>query len=97
MDLKINDKFIIIWTDYIKYKAKLRGFDIAKIEDILRYSTERYFDTTTLRSVVIGKHHNQLTAIPYQINGKEIIPITIHAITRQQIKFHINTGRFINE
>ena len=29
----------IIWTEYLKYRAKLRGFDLAKIEDIIRYTT----------------------------------------------------------
>ena len=28
----------IIWTDYMKYRARLRGFDLAKIEHIVRYS-----------------------------------------------------------
>lgn len=26
----------IIWTDYMKYRARLRGFDLAKIEHIVR-------------------------------------------------------------
>jgi len=43
--LNSPEKRAIVWTDYMKYRANLRGFDLAKIEDILRYSTERYFDT----------------------------------------------------
>ena len=40
----------------MKYKARLRGFDLAKIEDIVKYSTERYFDTETGRQIAIGPH-----------------------------------------
>ena len=45
-----------VWADYMKYRAALRGFDLTTIEDIVRYSTERYFDTETSRWVVIGHH-----------------------------------------
>lgn len=54
MDAQID----IIWTDYMRYRAKLRGFDIAKIEHIMRYSSERYVDTATGRTVVVGRHDN---------------------------------------
>jgi hypothetical protein len=35
--------------------------------------------------------------IPYEIEEENIIPVTIHVTTRQQIKFRLKTGRFINE
>lgn len=38
---------ICVFTDYLKFRAGLRGFDLIKIEDILRYSQERYFDVET--------------------------------------------------
>ncbi len=44
------------FTDYIKYRAALHGFDLSKIENILRYSQERYFDIETQRKIIIGKH-----------------------------------------
>jgi hypothetical protein len=31
-----------IFTDYLKYRAELRGFDLGLIEHIVRYSPERY-------------------------------------------------------
>jgi len=37
----------IVWSGYMKYRTELRGFDFRKIEDVLRYSKERYFDTIT--------------------------------------------------
>lgn len=91
------EESIIIWSDYLKYRTKLRGFEVSKIEDILRYSGERYFDTITKRLIVVGKHDERLVMIPYEKHGNEIIPVTIHAITRQQINFRLKTGRFVYE
>jgi len=88
---------MIVWTDYMKYRARLRGFDLAKIGHIVRYSSERYFDTATGRIVVVGRHDNTLVMIPYEADEGSITLITIHATTRQQIKFRLKTGRFTNE
>jgi len=87
----------IIWTDYVKYRARLRGFDIANIEHIVRYSSERYFDTVTGRLIAVGRIDNLLVIIPCDTNQGSITPITIHATTRQQINFRLKTGRFISE
>ncbi len=46
---------IIRWTEYMKYRAKLRGFDLTKIENIVEYSTERYSDTVTGGRVAVGR------------------------------------------
>ncbi len=86
-----------IWTDYIKYKARLRGLDLAKIEGIVRYLTERYFDTGTGRQIAIGSHDNQLVMTPYEAHQDSVIPITVHATTRQQIRSRIRTGRYTLE
>ncbi len=88
---------IVVWTDYVKYKAKLRGFDLAKIENIIRASPERYSDTETGRRVVVGRHDNRLVIIPYEADENSITPVTIHVTTRQQINFRFRTGRFIHE
>ncbi len=95
--VNLNDcgKFSIEWTDYIKYRADLRGFDITKIESILRSSQERYFDTITQRNIAVGKHDKRLVLVPYEINNNLISPVTVHATTRQQINFRLKTGRFI--
>ncbi|MBC8230761.1 hypothetical protein H8E77_14525 [bacterium] len=87
----------IVWTDYLKYKARLRGFDLTKIENIARYSPERYSDTVTGRRIAVGRHDNKLVMIPYEADEDSITPVTIHVITRQQINFRIRTGRFIHE
>lgn len=88
---------MIVWTEYLQYRVKLRGFDLDKLESIVKYSTERYNDTETGRSVVVGRHDSQLVIIPYEVDKDIITPVTIHATTRQQISFRLKTGRFIHE
>ena len=91
----IPEESVIIWTGYMKYRAELRGFELSKIENILRHSAEKYLDTATQRSIVVGKHEDILVIIPYEKHGIEVTPITIHATIRQQINFRLKTGRFI--
>lgn len=79
----------------MEHRIKLRGFDQSRIEEILRYTDERYFDTATQRMIAIGKHDKRLVLIPYEQNDDTIVPVTIHATTRQQIKFRVQNGRFI--
>ncbi|MBF0117416.1 MAG: hypothetical protein HQK79_01155 [Desulfobacterales bacterium] len=83
----------VFWSDYFIYRAKLRGYDLSKVESILKYSDERYYDTETQRSIVVRKHDERVVIISYEIKDKTITPITIHAITRQKIKFRIKIGR----
>ncbi len=56
----------VIFSDYFRYKAKLRGFHLTQLEDIVRYSSERYVDTVTDRLIVIGRHDNDIVMIPYE-------------------------------
>jgi hypothetical protein len=71
-----------------------RGYKKEQIEHIIRFSSERYFDTETRRFVIVGKHGAKEVIIPYDIEEKTIIPVTIHAISRQQIRFRKLSGRF---
>lgn len=88
---------MVVWTDYMQYRARLRGFDLEKLEQIVTHSTERYFDTETGRLVVIGRYDTQLVILPYEMVEDVITPITVHTTTRQQINFRLNSGRFIYE
>jgi uncharacterized DUF497 family protein len=85
---------MVIWTDYLKHRARLRGFDLVPIEQIVRFSEERYFDTTTQRMVAIGRHGSLLVLVAYEQEGETLTPITLHATIRQQITFRLRTGRF---
>jgi hypothetical protein len=87
----------INWTEYLQYRAELRGFDLTKLEHIIRHSDERYLDTETRLAVVVGRHDRQLVLIPYEVAGDDITPVTVHAITCQQIRFRLRTGRFMHE
>jgi hypothetical protein len=86
-----------IWSEYIRHRAESREFDLGKIEEILRYSAERYFDTETNRLIAVGRHDERLIMVPYETYRDTIRPVTVHAVTRQQINFRIKTGRFTNE
>jgi hypothetical protein len=46
---------------------------------------------------VVGRHDRQLVMIPYEVSGDTITPVTVHAITRQQIRFRLRAGRFTHE
>jgi len=93
----MTGKTHIVWTDYLRYRAGLRGFDLARIEEIVRYSDERYVDTATGRLVAVGKHALQLAMVPYEIEEDVIRPVTVHATTRTQIEARIKSGRFTHE
>ena len=84
----------IVWTEYLQYRVELRGFELARLEHIARHSSERYVDTETGRTIVVGRHDKQLVMIPYEVDGDVITPVTVHAVTRQQIRFRLQTGRF---
>jgi len=85
----------IIWTDYMQYRAELRGFDLSILENIIRFSGERYDDTVTGTQIVVGKHNQELVMIPYETNEDSITPVTVHTTTRQQIKFRLTSGRLV--
>ena len=87
----------VTWTEYLKYRASTREYDLEVIEQIVRYSTERYYDTATLRTVAVGKHDKRLVLVPYDSDEDSITPVTVHAVTRPQIDLRIKTGRFIHE
>jgi hypothetical protein len=87
----------VFWTEYMQYRLSLRGFDLAAVEYILRYSSERYLDTVTGRLVAVGRHEKLLVIIPYELKGNNISPVTIHTTSRQQINSRVRSGRFRNE
>jgi hypothetical protein len=82
------------FTEYMEYRARQRGFDLERVEEIVRFESERYADTKTGRRVVIAKHHGQLVLIPYEEDATSVTPVTVHATTRQQVRFRLDTGRF---
>ncbi len=88
---------MIIWTDYMNYRLQLRGFDYNEGEKVIKYTPERYFDTSTSRQIAVGYHKKLLVMIPYEQNGSDITPVTIHATSRHQINLRLKSGRYKNE
>ena len=91
------EEVTIVWSEYMKYRLNLREYALTMVEQILRYSSERYVDTVTGRMVAIGRHGKLLVMIPYELRGRTLTPVTIHATNRQQINSRIKSGRFKNE
>lgn len=62
-------------------------------------SSKDAFDTATRRMVAVGRHGKLLVMIPYDKTedeaGELITPVTIHATSRQKIKFRLISGRFL--
>jgi RNA:NAD 2'-phosphotransferase (TPT1/KptA family) len=84
----------ILWTNYLRHRALTRRVDLAVIEHILRFSSERCFDTVAHRMVAVRGHGNHLVMVPYEQEHDTVTPITVHAATRQQINVRLRTGRF---
>jgi hypothetical protein len=57
---------MIIWTDYMRYRARLRGYSLDEVEKIVRFSAERYVDEATARHLVVGRHGGSLVLIPFE-------------------------------
>ncbi len=86
----------VAWTEYFRYRVALRGFDLDRIEGIVKHSAERYIDTATDRRIAVGRCGKMLVLVPYEASGDVVTPITIHATTRRQIALRIQTGRFVH-
>jgi len=81
----------------MRYRATLRRFDLARIEEVVRYCNERYVDSATGRLIAVGRHVDELIMVPYEIEQDMIRPVTAHAVTRAQIDARVKSGRFTHE
>lgn len=88
------DESIIEWTDYMRYRASLRGLHLVQIEEIVRYSSERYLDNATGSLVAVGRGAGNLLLVAYEAEPGVLRPITAHATTRSQIEARIGSGRY---
>ena len=91
------DETRIVWSEYVRYRLRLRGFDLATVEQIVRYSAERYVDTGTGRLVAVGWHGDRLILVPYERTENTLTPVTVHVTSRQQVNIRVRSGRFTNE
>jgi hypothetical protein len=88
----------ITFTEYFEDKIKIRNIPADGVRKILQGSNERYYDTETGRLVKIGrtriKNLNLSLAIIYEEND-EIIVVTAHTVSRNQINTRIKNKRWI--
>lgn len=77
----------IVWTAYMKYKSKLRGFNLLQIEDVINSSSERYLDTITGRRVIVGKYESKLILIPYEMDENSVINCPHHDASTNQFSY----------
>ena len=85
----------VLWTAYLRHRARVRGFDLGVIEQIVRFSSARYFDTDTRRMVAIGRHGRWGVLVPYDQDAQTMTPVTMHATTRQQLTLRLRQGRLV--
>jgi hypothetical protein len=81
----------------MRYRLRLRGFDLATVQQIVRHATERYVDTGTGRLVAVGRHGERLVRVPYERIEDTLTPVTVHVTSRQQVNIRVRSGRFTNE
>lgn len=74
------DRRRVVITEYMIYRAQMRGFDTSDVETIVRYSEERYFDVETRRMIAVGHSCAKLVMVPYDETEEEITPVTIHPV-----------------
>jgi hypothetical protein len=54
----------IYFTEYMNYRVNQRKYDLIQINEILKYSSERYIDCETGRKIAVGNHHEKLVLKP---------------------------------
>ena len=54
-------------------------------------------DVESGRSVVIGRHRDELVMLPFDRENDTITPVTVHVTTRQQVNFRLKMEGLVNE
>ena len=92
----------IHFTGYFRERMRLRSVPEAAVRKILTESTERYFDLETVRFVALGRARfgrkgARLLMVAYEQQGNILTAVTVHDVTRLQVRAHIKSGRWIEE
>ena len=80
-------------TGYFRDRCRARQYTSERILEILRTSTERYYDHESGRMVKIGIHVKDLVIVVYDQDNNVVTPVTVYETSRQQIRSLINEGR----
>ena len=81
----------------MRYRVRTRGFELARIEEVVRYSMERYVDEETGSLIAVGKHGPHLMMVAYEASPGLLTPVTVHMTERRQIESRLRSGRFRHE
>ena len=89
----------IRYIDYFLDRLRFRKIPKAVVERILHEATEQYFDAETGRFIVVkevkyGRRSKRLM-VAYVEQENEIIPITVHPVTKRQVQSRIKRLRWI--
>ena len=88
----------VTYSAHLQFRMNVRKTPEQMPESIYRNSTQRYDNHHTLRRIAIQEvyyqHRRTLMMIAYDQFPDYAEVITIHTITRQQIREHLRIGRW---
>jgi len=89
----------IRFIDYFLDRLRFREIPEAVVERVLREATQRYTDAETGRYIAVkevkyGRRRRRLM-VAYEEQGNEIIPVTVHPVTKRQVQSRIKRQRWI--
>lgn len=98
--ISFSPKKEIRYTDYFKDRLRLRSIPADIPEKVLRNPQERYQDQRTGREIAVKKvkitrTQARLFMIAYEEYSDHMLAITIHGISKRQIRWRLKTGRWV--
>ena len=91
----------VIYSRHLQFRMQMRGIPEKMPERIYRESQQRYYNHHTLRRVAVMEvQHNRrrtLMMIAYDQFAEHADLLTIHPITKDQIRERLRTGRWTDE
>jgi hypothetical protein len=89
------------YSDYLRFRLRVRGIPDKMPERIYRESQERYYDNTTGRHIavlsVVYHRRRKRMMIAYDEFFDYVEIVTIHPIEKQQIQNRVFSGRWTYE
>jgi hypothetical protein len=92
----------ITLTDYFQTRLRIRRVPEQVVRSIIENSTERYFDNETLRHIAVGRAEfgrkgARLLMVAYEREGNILTPVTVHDVTRAQVRRRVTQERWVPE
>jgi hypothetical protein len=91
----------IHYTEYMLDRMEFRHVPQRVVEGILLTAIERYFDIETGRFIAVQRvrYHGSYKrlAVAYEEKGGEITAVTVHTVTKRQIRARIQRQRWVTK